>query len=76
MPALMDVCAGERTIPPNEVEVMATEQEENNQIIATAEQEHQENNEKDTDETTPAPPTEVWWHQMSRSPNINNIIRN
>jgi hypothetical protein len=31
----MDVSAGEHTIP-NEVEVMATELEENNQVTATA----------------------------------------
>ena len=34
-PAFMDVSAGEHTIP-NEVEVMATELEENNQVTATA----------------------------------------
>jgi hypothetical protein len=54
----MDFSAGERTIP-NEVEVMATEQEENNQVTATAEQEHQNINEKGTDKAPPAPSAEV-----------------
>ena len=78
-PAFIEVSAGEPTIP-NEVDVMATDHEENNQVIATAEQEHQGNNEEGIDknckEVPPAPPAEVWWHQMSRSFHINNIIGN
>jgi hypothetical protein len=57
-PAFMDVSAGECTIP-NEVEVMATEQEENNQATATAEQEHQENNEKGIDKAAHTSTTSI-----------------